>query len=121
MKNLEPVLCRVAGVPFYNTSQFTFEKLKGDPAHIAANLTQYIKSFSPQAQEILEHFKFEQQIAKLDESDRLFLLVSRFCDIDLHPDMVSNLEMGYVFEDLISHIFNMKGSSSLRPKLGQAE
>jgi len=101
VKNVEPLLCRVTGVPFFNTSRYTFEKLKGDPNHIAANLTNYIKGFSGRAREIIEHFGFEEHIAKLDKADRLFLLVSKFCEIDLHPDRVSNIEMGYVFEELI--------------------
>jgi len=101
VKNLDPFLCRVTGVPFFNTSRYTFEKLKGDPNHIAANLTNYIKGFSARARVILEHFGFEEHIAKLDKADRLFLLVSKFCEIDLHPDRVSNIEMGYIFEELI--------------------
>ncbi|MCB9367132.1 MAG: SAM-dependent DNA methyltransferase [Calditrichaeota bacterium] len=99
--NLEPLLNRVSGQPFHNTSKFTFEKLKGDPNNVAANLTNYIKGFSPRARDILEHFGFEEQIAKLDKADRLFLLVSKFSEIDLHPSAVSNLEMGYIFEELI--------------------
>ena len=101
VKNVEPLLCRVTGVPFFNTSRYTFEKLKGDPNNIAANLTNYIKGFSGRAREIIEHFGFEEHIAKLDKADRLFLLVSKFCEIDLHPDRVSNIEMGYIFEELI--------------------
>lgn len=101
VKNVEPILCRVSGVPFYNTSRFTFEKLKGDPDNIAANLTNYIKGFSSRAREIIEHFGFEEHIAKLDKANRLYLLVSKFCEIDLHPDRVSNREMGYIFEELI--------------------
>lgn len=101
IKNLEPILNRAAGQEFHNTSKFTFEKLKGDPNNIAANLTQYMKSFSSRAREILDHFGFEEHIAKLDKADRLFLLVSKFCEIDLHPDKVSNIEMGYIFEELI--------------------
>ncbi|HOH65608.1 MAG: class I SAM-dependent DNA methyltransferase [Sedimentisphaerales bacterium] len=101
VKQTDPILCRVSGVPFYNTSRYTFEKLKGDPNHIAANLTNYIKGFSTRAREILDHFGFEEHIAKLDKADRLFLVVKRFCDIDLHPDKVSNIEMGYIFEELI--------------------
>jgi type I restriction enzyme M protein len=95
------LLRRVTGVPFYNTSRFTFEKLKGDPMHLAANLTHYIKGFSKRAREILDHFGFEEQIAKLEKADRLFLVVSKFCEIDLHPQVVSNIEMGYIFEELI--------------------
>jgi type I restriction enzyme M protein len=101
VKNLEPILNKVAGQSFHNTSRFTFEKFKGDPNNIAANLTQYIKSFSSRAREIIEHFQFEEHIAKLDRADRLFLLVSKFCGIDLHPDTVPNIEMGYIFEELI--------------------
>jgi type I restriction enzyme M protein len=101
VKNVEPLLCRVAGVPFFNTSRYTFEKLRGDPHTIAANLTHYIKAFSGRAREIIEHFGFEEHIAKLDKADRLFLLVSKFCEIDLHPDRVSNIEMGYIFEELV--------------------
>jgi len=71
VKNVEPILCRVSGVPFYNTSRFTFEKLKGDPDNIAANLTNYIKGFSSRAREIIEHFGFEEHIAKLDKANRL--------------------------------------------------
>jgi type I restriction enzyme M protein len=101
VKDLEILLRRVTGVPFFNTSRYTFEKLKGDPNNIAANLTDYIKGFSSRAREIIEHFGFEEHIARLDKADRLFLLVSKFCEIDLHPDRVSNLEMGYIFEELI--------------------
>ncbi len=101
VKNIDPILCRVTGIPFYNTSRYTFEKLKGDPNNISANLTNYIKGFSTRAHEIINHFGFEEHIAKLDKADRLFLVVSRFCDIDLHPDKVSNIEMGYIFEELI--------------------
>lgn len=101
VKNVDSILCRVTGVPFYNTSRYTFEKLKGDPNNIAANLTNYIKGFSTRAREIIENFGFEEHIAKLDKSDRLYLVVSKFCDIDLHPHAVSNIEMGYIFEELI--------------------
>jgi type I restriction enzyme M protein len=101
VKNVDPILCRVTCMPFYNTSRFTFEKLKGDPNNIAADLTNYIKGFSGRAREIIEHFGFEEQIGKLEKADRLYLVVSRFCEIDLHPDAVSNNEMGYIFEELI--------------------
>lgn len=98
---LDAKLKNASGHSFYNTSRYTFEKLKGDPNNIAANLTNYIKGFSSRALEIIDHFGFEEQIAKLDKADRLFLIVSRFCEIDLHPDKVSNIEMGYIFEELI--------------------
>jgi len=101
VKDIGPILCRATGMPFYNTSLFTFDKLKGDPANIAANLINYIKGFSARAREIIENFGFEEHIARLEKADRLYLVVSKFCDIDLHPSAVSNLEMGYIFEELI--------------------
>jgi len=101
VKNLEPILNRVAGQAFHNTSRFAFERLKGDPDSIAANLTQYIKGFSSRARDIVESFGFEEHIAKLDRANRLFLVVSRFCEIDLHPNVVPNIEMGTLFEELI--------------------
>ena len=70
IRNPELILNRVAGQSFHNKSQFTFEKLKGDPPNIAANLTNYIKGFSERASQIIEHFQFENHIGKLDEANR---------------------------------------------------
>jgi type I restriction enzyme M protein len=91
----------IAGMPFYNTSRFTFEKLKGDPDNIAANLIDFIKGFSSKARDIIDHFRFEDQIAKLDKDNRLYLVVSKFCTIDFHPSNYDNRAMGYIFEELI--------------------
>jgi len=101
VKNLEPVLNRITRVPFHNTSKFNFEKLKGDPNHLAANLKAYIRGFSTSAQDIIERFEFDKHIAKLDESNLLFQVVSRFAEVDLHPEVVPNHVMGSVFEELI--------------------
>jgi type I restriction enzyme M protein len=94
-------LTKITGVPFFNTSLYDFTKLKGDPDGIASNLVNYIKGFSDKAGSIIDSFLFEDQIAKLDKANRLYLIVSKFADIDLHPETVSNIEMGYIFEDLI--------------------
>jgi type I restriction enzyme M protein len=101
VKDLEPILNRVAGQSFHNTSKFDFRTLKGDPNNIAANLTHYIKSFSSKAREIIEYFGFEEQIIKLDKANRLYLIVTKFGEIDLHPNTAPNIEMGYIFEELI--------------------
>jgi type I restriction enzyme M protein len=101
VKDFEPILNRVAGHAFHNASKLDFQKLKGDPDKIAQNLTHYIKSFSSKARQIFEFFEFDKEIAKLDESDRLYQVVKKFAEIDLHPDVVSNHEMGLIFEDLI--------------------
>ena len=87
--------------PLYNTSPYTFEKLLGDGENIALNLVAYINGFSPTARHIFERFKFIDQIEKLDASNRLFTIVKAMADINLHPDRIDNLQMGYLFEHLV--------------------
>jgi len=101
IKNTEPVLNKVAGFNFHNKSKLDFEKLRSDPDNIAANLRNYINGFSSGGREIVEYFSFNDQIARLDEANLLFLVASRFAEVDFHPDDVSSIEMGYVFEELI--------------------
>ena len=90
LKNPEPVLNKMAGYIFHNTSKFTFQKLTEDPNHIAANLKNYINGFSANGREIIEYFNFNTHIDRLDEANLPFLVVQRFAGIDLHPDAVSN-------------------------------
>ncbi|GFE71901.1 class I SAM-dependent DNA methyltransferase [Chroococcus sp. FPU101] len=101
LKNPEPLLNQKAGVTFHNISQFTFQKLKADPDHVAANLKNFINGFSVAGREIIEYFNFNDQINRLDEANLLFLIVKNFAEINLHPDEVDSMEMGYVFEELI--------------------
>ena len=85
----------------YNTSSYTFALLLGDPENIAPNLVSYINGFSATARDIFERFKFADQIEKLDASNRLFTIVKAMTDVDLHPDKIDNLQMGYLFEHLV--------------------
>jgi type I restriction enzyme M protein len=101
IENLTPQLCRASGYAFYNVSRYDFARLLDDAPHLAANLKQYINSFSPNMREVLEKFDFHNTIDKLDEAGLLFLVMQRFSEIDLHPDVVDNHEMGYIFEELI--------------------
>ena len=87
--------------PLDNTSPFTFQKLLGDAENIAPNLVAYINGFSPTARAIFERFKFGDQIEKLDASNRLFTIVKEMAEVDLHPDRIDNLQMGYLFEHLV--------------------
>jgi type I restriction enzyme M protein len=101
-KMRDMILCQASGQSFYNLSKFTIQSLLGDQDHIAANLNNYITGFSPNAREIfIDKFKFGDQIDRMDQSNLLFLVISKFVEMDLHPEAVSNLEMGYVFEELI--------------------
>jgi type I restriction enzyme M protein len=101
IENTDPVLNKVAGFNFHNQSKYDFQSLKADPNNIAANLSNYINGFSEDARNILEYFNFNEQIDKLDKADLLYLIVKKFAEVDLHPDKVNNIEMGYIFEELI--------------------
>ena len=101
IQNLDPILNKVAGYNFHNSSQFTFDKLIADPNNIASNLRNYINGFSEDAREIIEQFEFDNQISKLDDNNLLFMVLKRFQEVDLHPDKISSMEMGYMFEELI--------------------
>lgn len=101
------------GLKFYNISEFTFAKLKDDAGNIADNLSDYIKGFSENARQILESFDIYSQIARLDKANLLYLVVAKFVDdIDLHPDHVSNNEMGYIFEELIRRFSEMSNETA---------
>jgi type I restriction enzyme M protein len=104
---VDVALRKVTGVPFYNTSKLDFSKLKGDPNHIAHNLRAYLKGFSANARDIIEQFKFDEQITRLDDANLLFQILGLFADVNLHPDAVPNHMMGSVFEELIRR-FNEK-------------
>src|SRR5579871_1844987 len=79
----------------------TFRRLVAEPNNIAANLTKYLKGFSRQTREILEKFSIDTELVKLEEHNRLFLIVKKFAAVDLHPETVDNRTMGYIFEELI--------------------
>jgi type I restriction-modification system DNA methylase subunit len=98
---VDKMLRRAAKQQFYNTSKYDFAKLLADPEGLAQNLLHYIQGFSAETSALFNNFAFDQQIQKLDKSNRLFKLVQKFSEVDLHPNVVSNLEMGRSFEELV--------------------
>jgi type I restriction enzyme M protein len=101
IQNQDPILNKAAGYNFHNKSQFDFDKLIADPNNLASNLRNYINGFSEDAREIIEQFEFDNQITKLDDENLLFIVLKRFQEVDLHPKVVSSMDMGYMFEELI--------------------
>ena len=117
------ILYEAAGdnIRVYNTSRFTFETLKGqDPAQLHQNLLDYITKFSPNVRDIfLDKFLFTEQLKRLNEGGILWQVFDRFCQIDLHPENVTNIEMGYLFEGLIrrfSEISNETAGEHFTPR-----
>lgn len=99
--NPEPFLLRVAGQSFYNTSPLDMKTLMGDQDHIRENLYSYLQAFAPAVRDVFERFEFHAQVERLARSGLLYRVVEKFANIDLHPQRVSNHQMGLVFEELI--------------------
>jgi type I restriction enzyme M protein len=99
--NADPFLLRKAKQSFYNISPLDMKKLMGDQDHIKENLFSYIQGFSEAVRDIFERFEFYAQIDKLAKSGLLYQVTEKFVNVDLHPDKVSNSQMGLVFEELI--------------------
>lgn len=99
----EVFLKKASGYEFYNTSKYTFETLLDAPDSIEANFRNYLNGFSKNVREIIEKFKFDQEITTLAEKNLLFIVIQEFTTpkADLHPNKISNLEMGYIFEEII--------------------
>ncbi len=109
-----PVINSISKGSFYNTSRFTLRSLLDDPSQIKKNLDKYIEGYSDNVRDIMGHFEIDKQIAKLDSDDLLYMVVQRFCskDIDLHPDRVTNTEMGYAFEELIRRFAELSNETA---------
>lgn len=88
---------------FYNTSKYTFEKLLDDPDNIEVNFRAYLEGFSENVRNILEKFKFDGHITTMANKGILYIVIKEFTSpkANLHPDVISNLEMGYIFEEII--------------------
>lgn len=97
----DQVLVKKSGYPFYNKCEFTLANLLTEAPAIVDNLTFYIESFSANVQSIFEELKFKEEIKTLDKHNRLLGVVKKFSELDLNPETVDNVKMGYMFEDII--------------------
>ena len=106
------MLKRQAKLSFFNKSKYDFQKLIADPNDIAANLKNYINGFSKNARSILEHFNFNDHIERLDKSNLLYKVIKCFAEVDLHPEKIPNIEMGYIFEELIRKFADLSNETA---------
>ena len=97
----QQILEGASGRPFYNTSQLDFERLLDDPNLLAQNLNAYIGGFSENVREVIDRFGFAEHIIRMDERNLLFEVIKAFTQVDLSLERVDNMQMGYVFEELI--------------------
>jgi type I restriction enzyme M protein len=110
--NPEPFLHQKAGHRFVNTSPLDMRRLMGDQDHIRENLFAYVQAFSPAVRDIFENFEFHLQIERLAKAGLLYLVTEKFAHIDLHPSVVSNAQMGTVFEELIRRFAELSNETA---------
>jgi len=108
----KPILLQAAGQKFYNTSHYDLQRLSQDAPNIEANFNHYISGFSENVSQILENYEIDKIVKKLAKNDLLFLFVARFKEIDLHPETVSNYEMGNIFEELLRRFSEMSNETA---------
>jgi type I restriction enzyme M protein len=112
LENVGPVLQPITGIDVYNTSRLTLKGILADPNQVAGNLRAWIAAFDPETRDVIEKFDFDAQIGRLDRAKLLYLVVGRVTEVDLHPEKVSNVEMGYLYEELVRRFSELSNETA---------
>lgn len=110
--NPEPFLLQKSGQHFVNSSTLDFKHILGDQDHVRENMLTYVRAFSPAVRDIFDAFDFSTQVERLDRAKLLYLVAEKFAAVDLHPAVVSNAEMGGVFEELIRRFAELSNETA---------
>jgi type I restriction enzyme M protein len=112
MSDPSPIIKGKVGTSFFNTSKYDLSRMKGDPKNIKLNFTNYLNGYSQNVLDIIENFQLDKPVEKLHKNNRLYLLIDKFTEVDLHPDKVSNRLMGQVYEELLRRFSEMSNETS---------
>ena len=107
-----PVILRQVGLPFFNTSKFDLSRIKSDPTNVLMNFDNYVLGYSKNVTDILENFSMDPLIKKLHKNKRLYLLIDKFTEFDLHPNKIDNHQMGSVYEEILRKFSEMSNEES---------
>jgi type I restriction enzyme M protein len=107
-----PIILNKINTTFFNHSKYDLKRLKSDPQNININFGNYLGGYSDNVVEILENFQLEKPVQKLNKNNRLFILIDKLTEIDLHPDKISNRDMGLIFEELLRKFSEMSNETS---------
>ncbi len=107
-----PIISGKLGTPFYNTSKYDLSRLKGDAKNIKINFTNYLNGYSQNVLDIIENFQLDKPVEKLQKNNRLYQLIDKFTEVDLHPNKVDNRLMGQVYEELLRKFSEMSNETS---------
>lgn len=112
VENVGPILQAITGIEVYNTSPLTLKKILADPSQVAGNLRAWIAAFDEETRDVIEKFDFDAQIGRLDRAKLLYLVLAKVTEVDLHPNAVSNVEMGYLYEELIRRFSELSNETA---------
>jgi len=107
-----PIIKRKTGLPFFNYSKYDLSRLKSDPNGLNMNFPNYINGYSENVSQILENFQLDKPVEKLLKNKKLYSLIDKFTEVDLHPDVVDNHMMGSIFEELLRRFSEMSNETS---------
>jgi type I restriction enzyme M protein len=107
-----PIIKKQIGLPFFNRSRYDLSRIKSDPNNVLINFNNYIQGYSQNVYDIIENFQINPLVEKLHKNKRLYLLVDKFTEFDLHPDRVDNHQMGSVYEELLRKFSEMSNEES---------
>jgi len=107
-----PIILNKINTTFFNHSKYDLNRLKSDPQNININFENYLGGYSDNVVEILENFQLEKPVEKLNKNNRLFILIDKLTEIDLHPDKISNRDMGLIYEELLRKFSEMSNETS---------
>jgi type I restriction enzyme M protein len=107
-----PVILRQVGLPFFNTSKYDLSRIKSDPTNVLMNFNNYVQGYSKNVLDIIENFSINPLVEKLHKNKRLYLLIDKFTEFDLHPDKIDNHQMGSVYEELLRKFSEMSNEES---------
>lgn len=107
-----PIIFKKTGLKFYNYSQYDLSRLKGDPNGIKLNFQNYLNGFSDNVHEILQNFQIDKPVEKLVKNNKLYILVDKLTEVDLHPEVVDNHTMGQIYEELLRRFSELSNETS---------
>lgn len=107
-----PIIQKKTNTLYYNYSKYDLTRLKGDPTNVLMNFRNYVNGYSSQVREIIENFNLDTLVEKLHKNKRLYELIDKFTEVDLHPNVVDNHKMGQVYEELLRKFSEMSNEES---------
>jgi type I restriction enzyme M protein len=107
-----PIIHKQIGLKFFNTSKYDLSRIKSDPTNVMVNFDNYIQGYSKNVLDIIENFSINPLVEKLHKNKRLYVLIDKFTEFDLHPSAIDNHQMGSVYEELLRRFSEMSNEES---------